>query len=112
MIHKHGLIITKTELDFEIEGVLNPAVIAADGKIHIFYRAVALGNHSTIGYCRLSDPLTIEERYQHPVIVPETPNEKYGVEDPELSKSMIFITFPIVVTTAKMHLDVLRLLQI
>lgn len=86
MIRKHGLIITKTALDFEVEGVLNPAVIAVDGKIHIFYRAVALGNHSTIGYCRLSDPLTIEERYDHPVIVPEMPNEEYGVEDPRIVK--------------------------
>ena len=86
MIHKHGLIITKTELDFEFEGVLNPAVIADNGKIHIFYRAVALGNHSTLGYCRLSDPLTIEERYTYPVIVPETENEKYGVEDPRIVK--------------------------
>lgn len=86
MIRKHGLILTKTALDFEIEGVLNPAVIAVDNEIHIFYRAVAEGNHSTIGYCRLSDPLTIAERYDHPVIVPETPNESYGVEDPRITK--------------------------
>ncbi len=86
MLRKHGLLLTKTNLDFEIEGVLNPAVIYADGSIHMFYRAVALGNHSTIGYCRLSDPLTIAERYEYPVIIPETPNEKHGVEDPRIVK--------------------------
>jgi predicted GH43/DUF377 family glycosyl hydrolase len=86
MIHKHGLILNKRNLDFEIEGVLNPAVIAENGSIHMFYRAVSHGNHSTIGYCRLSDPLTIAERYDYPVIVPEYHHEKYGVEDPRIVK--------------------------
>jgi len=86
MIHKHGLILKKRDIDFEIEGVLNPAVIAENGDIHIIYRAVAHGNHSTLGYCRLSDPLTIAERYDHPIIVPEYNHEKYGVEDPRIVK--------------------------
>jgi predicted GH43/DUF377 family glycosyl hydrolase len=86
MIHKHGLILNKRDLDFEIEGVLNPAVIADNGSIHMIYRAVAHGNHSTLGYCRFSDPLTIAERYDHPIVVPEYHNEKYGVEDPRLVK--------------------------
>lgn len=86
MIHKHGLILTKRNLDFEIEGVLNPAVIADSGNIHIIYRAVAHGNHSTLGYCRLSGPLTVAERYDQPIIVPEYRNEKYGVEDPRIVK--------------------------
>lgn len=86
MIRKHGLLLTKRNLGFEIEGVLNPAVIEAKGSIHMFYRAVAHGNHSTIGYCRFSDPLTIAERFDYPVIVPETANEQYGVEDPRIVK--------------------------
>lgn len=86
MIHKHGLILKKRDIDFEIEGVLNPAVIAENGDIHMIYRAVAHGNHSTLGYCRLSDPLTIAERYDYPIIVPEYNNEKYGVEDPRIVK--------------------------
>lgn len=84
MLRKHGLILTKRKLDFEAEGVLNPAVIYADGKIHMFYRAVALGNHSTIGYCRLENPLTVIEQYDYPVLVPESKNEQYGVEDPRI----------------------------
>jgi beta-1,2-mannobiose phosphorylase / 1,2-beta-oligomannan phosphorylase len=86
MIHKHGLILNKRTLNFEIEGVLNPAVIAEGDEIHMIYRAVAHGNHSTLGYCRLSDPLTIAERYDYPIIVPEYHNEKYGVEDPRIVK--------------------------
>lgn len=86
MIHKHGLILNKRNLDFEIEGVLNPAVIAEDGVIHMIYRAVAHGNHSTLGYCRLSNPLTVSEQYDHPIIIQEYNNEKYGVEDPRIVK--------------------------
>ncbi|HLA55115.1 MAG TPA: hypothetical protein VK623_03375 [Flavobacterium sp.] len=85
-IKKEGVILRKTNLEFENEGVLNPAVILDNGQIHLFYRAVSKGNHSTIGYCRLSDPLTIAERFDHPVIVPENEYEVQGVEDPRIVK--------------------------
>lgn len=85
-VKKEGVILTKTNLDFEDEGVLNPAVIMEDGKIHMFYRAVRKGNHSTIGYCRLGDPTTVEERLTHPVVVPEMEYEVQGVEDPRIVK--------------------------
>jgi len=83
-IQKHGLILTKRNLAFEEEGVLNPAVICCDGEIHMIYRAVAKGNRSTFGYCRLSDPITIGERYDYPIIIPEQANESQGVEDPRI----------------------------
>jgi len=85
-VHKHGILLKSRDLDFEIEGVLNPAILQEGSNIHVFYRAVANGNRSTIGYCRLSDPLTIAERYDYPVIVPEHNNEKHGVEDPRIVK--------------------------
>ncbi len=85
-VKKHGIILEKREMDFEIEGVLNPAVIMEDGEIHMFYRAVAKGNRSTIGYCRLSDPLTVAERFDHPVVWPEYFYENHGVEDPRIVK--------------------------
>src|SRR3954463_2525383 len=83
-VTKHGIVLEKRDLDFEIEGVLNPAIIFEDNSIHMFYRAVAKGNRSTIGYCRFSDPLTIAERYDHPVVVPEFDYEEHGVEDPRI----------------------------
>lgn len=83
-VEKHGVILEKRDLDFEIEGVLNPAVIMENGVIHMLYRAVAKGNHSSIGYCRLSDPLTVAERYDHPIIEPEYFYENHGVEDPRI----------------------------
>jgi len=48
-LKKDGIILIKTTLDFESEGVLNPAVIQDNGKIHLFYRAVAKNNFSSIG---------------------------------------------------------------
>lgn len=85
-VKKEGVILRKSNHEFENEGVLNPAVIKHDGIIHMFYRAVRLGNNSTIGYCRLSDPLTVAERLDHPVIFPETEYDSQGVEDPRIVK--------------------------
>ena len=59
-VKKEGIILTKTELGFEDEGVLNPAVIKEGNTVHIFYRAVRTGNYSSIGYCKLDGPLTIK----------------------------------------------------
>ncbi len=80
-VKKEGIILEKTELEFENEGVLNPAVIRRGDSVYILYRAVHTGNHSTIGYCRLDGPLTVSERWNRPVIVPEAEFESHGVED-------------------------------
>ena len=66
-VKKLGKILSKTTLGFEDEGVLNPAVIANIDGIHLFYRAVRKGNFSSIGYCRLKDPLTVDYRSDIPV---------------------------------------------
>jgi hypothetical protein len=55
---KEGILLTKTALGFENEGVLNPASISDGGFVHLFYRAVAEGNFSSIGYCKLRGPIT------------------------------------------------------
>ncbi|GEP51365.1 glycosidase [Flavobacterium noncentrifugens] len=87
-VNKHGIVLEKRNLDFEIEGVLNPAVILEDGQIHMYYRAVAKGNRSTIGYCRFdaNDPLTVVERYDQPLVDSEYEYESHGVEDPRIVK--------------------------
>jgi len=36
---KEGIILNKTKLEFENEGVLNPAVIREGENIHLFYHA-------------------------------------------------------------------------
>ena len=83
-LRKDGVILNKTLLGFESHAVLNPAVIMQDGKIHMFYRAVALGNYSTIGYCTLSSPLVVDSRKDVPVLFPQFDFECQGLEDPRI----------------------------
>jgi len=94
-IKKEGILLTKTELEFENEGVLNPAVMREGDSVHIFYRAVRKGNHSSIGYCRLDGPLNIAERWEKPFMVPEFDYESQGVEDARLVKidDLYYLTY-------------------
>ena len=73
-------------MEFENEGVLNPAAIREGDSVHLFYRAVRKGNHSSIGYCRLDGPLTVAERWDKPFMVPEFEYESHGVEDARIVK--------------------------
>lgn len=83
-VHKLGILLHKTTHNFENEGVLNPAVIKVGDTIHLFYRAVTKDNYSTIGYCELSDPLTVKSRHETPLLVPQYPYEFQGLEDPRI----------------------------
>lgn len=85
-VKKHGVILAKTHLPFESDGVLNPAVYQDGDSVHIFYRALEVGNHSTIGYCKLDGPLTIVERMQEPMLSPLMDYESQGVEDARIVK--------------------------
>lgn len=94
-VKKEGVLLEATTLGFENEGVLNPAAIREGEYVHLFYRAVSKGNHSTIGYCRLKGPLTVEERLEVPVISPQFEYESHGVEDPRIVKieGLYYLTF-------------------
>jgi beta-1,2-mannobiose phosphorylase / 1,2-beta-oligomannan phosphorylase len=94
-VKKEGVLLTKTGFEFENEGILNPAVIREGDSIHLFYRAVRKGNHSSIGYCRLDGPLTIAERWDKPIMVPEFDYESQGVEDPRIVKidDLFYMTY-------------------
>jgi predicted GH43/DUF377 family glycosyl hydrolase len=94
-VKKEGILLEKTELEFENAGVLNPAVIRQGDSVHIFYRAVQTGNHSTIGYCKLDGPLTVSERWTRPVIIPEAEFESQGVEDARIVKidDLFYLTY-------------------
>lgn len=83
-IKREGIILKKTELVFENEGVLNPAAIKKNNFVHLFYRAVSEGNYSTIGYCKLDGPLSIIQRDNQPILVPELEYESHGLEDPRI----------------------------
>ncbi len=94
-IKKEGILLRKTELGFENEGVLNPAAIREGNHVHLFYRAVRRGNYSTIGYCKLEGPLTVKERHDTPFLVPHAENESHGIEDPRIVKidDLYYLTY-------------------
>jgi len=94
-VNKVGVILSKTDLEFENEGVLNPAVIREGDNVHIYYRAVQKENHSSIGYCKLDGPMTISERWTKPLLVPEFDYESHGVEDARIVKidDLFYLTY-------------------
>ena len=94
-VKKEGIILKKTHFEFENEGVLNPAAVREGDNVHLFYRAVRKGNHSSIGYCRLDGPLTVAERWDKPFMVPEFDYESHGVEDPRIVKidGLFYMTY-------------------
>lgn len=92
---KEGVILEITNLEFENEGVLNPAVLQEGNTVHVFYRAVRTGNNSTIGYAKLDGPLKVVERNTKPLIAPTMPEETQGVEDARIVKiaDQYFMTY-------------------
>jgi predicted GH43/DUF377 family glycosyl hydrolase len=94
-VKKEGILLNKTELEFENEGVLNPAVMQEGNTVHLFYRAVRKGNYSTIGYCKLDGPLTITERSDKPILTSQYEYESHGVEDARIVKidGLYYLTY-------------------
>lgn len=94
-VKKGGVLISKSKLGFECEGVLNPAVIAEGDCVHIFYRAVGKNNYSSVGYCKLKGVSEVEERSDVPIIFPQFDYESHGVEDPRIVKidDLYYITY-------------------
>ncbi|MBP1644614.1 MAG: glycosidase related protein [Bacteroidetes bacterium] len=92
---KEGIILSKTDIEFENGAVINPAVIREGDSVHIFYRAVKEGNYSSIGYCRLDGPLTLVERWDKPIMVSEFEYESKGVEDARIVKidDLYYLTY-------------------
>ena len=82
-IKDEGIILEKTNLEFENKAVLNPACIQVDDITHMFYRAINDKNISSIGYCQLKDSKVIK-RLKEPILFPEFDYEKNGVEDPRI----------------------------
>jgi predicted GH43/DUF377 family glycosyl hydrolase len=94
-VKKEGVILRKTDLEFENEGVLNPAVIKEGNLIHMFYRAVRKGNFSSIGYCQLDNPLSVIQCDDKPLLSPEFEYESHGMEDPRIVKidGLYYLTY-------------------
>jgi len=83
-IKDEGIILEKTNLEFENKAVLNPACIQVGDITHMFYRTINHNDISSIGYCQLKDNKVVE-RLKGPVLFPEYDYEKKGVEDPRIT---------------------------
>lgn len=94
-VKREGVLLSKTDFEFENDGVLNPAAIKVGDNVHVFYRAVKKGNVSSIGYCRLDGPLTISQRWSEPIISPEFDYECQGIEDARIVKidDLYYLTY-------------------
>ena len=94
-VKKEGILLSKTDFEFENEGVLNPAAIREGNNVHMFYRAVQKGNYSSIGYCRLDGPTTVAERWVKPILSPEFEYESHGMEDARIVKidDLYYLTY-------------------
>ena len=94
-IRREGVILEKTDCYFENEGVMNPAVIVDGQTVHLFYRAVREGNHSSIGYCQLDGPLKVVQRDNEAFMYPQFEYESQGLEDPRIVKidHMYYMTY-------------------
>ena len=83
-VKSEGIILERSENEFENQAVLNPACIETGGRTHMFYRAVRSGSMvSSIGYCQLEGNQVVN-RCDQPVLFPEHAYEKMGVEDPRI----------------------------
>lgn len=85
-IEKLGIILSPTDKEFENFGVFNPGIYQEGNTIHILYRAVQIGNYSTIGYARAEGPMKIVERKDQPLVSRDFDYEKQGIEDPRIIK--------------------------
>ncbi len=73
------------ELDWQKEGVFNPAAIYEDGKVHLIYRAQGGDGTSVFGYASSKDGFNIDENLDYPIYTPRESFEKKA--DPEKNKN-------------------------
>ena len=71
--------------DWEVGGTFNPGAAAADGVIHLLYRAVDRQGTSRLGYARSVDGGDISNRSAVPVLEPSANWEEFGCEDPRIT---------------------------
>lgn len=81
------------EHSWENKWVFNAGAVELGDSIHMLYRAMGQDNTSTLGYVRLNDGITVDERLPEPVYVPREdfeikkrlPDGYSGCEDPRIT---------------------------
>ena len=86
MIHRssENPILSPSQESWESEAAFNGCPVVDNGKTHLLYRAVAADHTSSIGYAESTDGIHFNKRRQF--ITPEKNWEKYGCEDPRVTK--------------------------
>lgn len=85
-LERLGVVLEKTELSFEDRAVLNPGCLQEGSTIHMFYRAVATNQVSSVGYARYEKGTELTYRSVEPILRPEFDYESHGIEDPRITK--------------------------
>ncbi|HOK35490.1 MAG TPA: glycosidase [Candidatus Pacearchaeota archaeon] len=89
---KNPILTPIKEHPWESRMVFNPAAILKDNKVYLIYRAMGEEEAdgfpiSRLGMCILkNDGVTIEKRYDYPIIEPEKWYEPAGCEDPRITE--------------------------
>jgi predicted GH43/DUF377 family glycosyl hydrolase len=89
---KNPILAPVKEHPWESKMVFNPAAVLKDNKVHIIYRARGEDKiHdipiSRLGYAILkNDGVTIEKRFEKPIVEPEKWYEPAGCEDPRITE--------------------------
>jgi predicted GH43/DUF377 family glycosyl hydrolase len=90
--------------DWEAVGTFNPTAIYEDGKIHLFYRAVAdyRGYVSQLGHAIFDDKLNLVKRDETPCFGPDPKLWENSVEDARITKigDEFYMTYVITPTPA------------
>ncbi len=89
---ENPILVPRSDVPFEAEAAFNACPVEDKGKIHLLYRAVAgvqmIGGFdlkaSSIGYAESSDGIHFKDRRRF--IFPEFEWERYGCEDPRVTK--------------------------
>jgi len=81
---------------WESKAVFNPGVVFHEGKIHMLYRAIGDYEYyvSRLGYAYSKDGIKFK-RFKRPVFTQERKYERYGFEDPRITKikNKIYVTY-------------------
>lgn len=85
-VQQEGIILDKTNREFEIHGLKNPAIIQQREGFHLFCRAVVRGCLPILSYCRIMSHRLASDRWQRPLMAAEQAFESNGLEDPRLVK--------------------------
>lgn len=91
---KNPIIKPRPNLPWEAAATFNPSILAEDDQYHLVYRALSAQQEycgqilklSTVGVTTSSNETDFNHEHHHQLIVPDQEFDKFGCEDPRLTK--------------------------